>query len=478
VIADIVEQAVSRWGINVLIISHVREILQQDYDTINELTDISPGLYSAGLNSRTTDQVSVAGIQSIYKNPSLFNDVKLIIIDEAHLIPPKEEGMYRTFLKEFSNVACVGLTATKYRLGVGYIYGQSDSFFDDLIYDYTSYDKFNELIDRGFLCPPRTLATKMNFDVKGIRTVAGDFASGDLSRAFDRDRVTRALIDEVIRVGEDYKKWLLFAIDINHADHMAEYLIRSGIRANVVHSKMDGDREKILRQHEEGYYKAIVSVNALTTGYNSKQVDLIVCGRSTKSPVYHVQMVGRGTRIFPGKTHFGVMDFAGNTQRLGPINDVVVARKREKTGGAPITKKCPACGAIHHPRVTHCHCGHEFKFKHGLDDATNVQILRRDTFWTEVSKVDYKIYRKLGRPPSLVVTYHTLDGLEAKEWVCLEHSGYARLMAARWIELRLGKNSINTVDELYAVREDLDVPVGILIKQEKRFNTVCDYKFN
>lgn len=401
VIADICEQAVEKWDIDVLILSHSKEILEQDYKTLIEHTDLDVGLYSAGLESRTVGKVTVAGIQSVYKKPELFKDVKFIIIDEAHLVSPKETGMYRQFLNNFKNVPVMGLTATKYRLGQGYIYGNEDAFFDDLVYDYTTYEKFNELIEKGFLCHGRTIKVNLKLNVEGVRTQGGDFIETDMSHKFDRPLITNAACDEVIEKGKDYKKWLFFAIDIKHAEHIAEYLIRKGIRTTVIHSKMDADRDREIALYNDDFYQAAVNVGILTTGFNNKKIDLIALLRPSKSPVYHVQTIGRATRVHPDKDHFVVFDFAGNTARLGPVNDIKIQPKRKKGKGEPIIKTCPKCGAEHHPRVRLCHCGHEFRFKHGLGDALDAPLIKDGELWAEVTCVEYSIKNKIGRPSSM-----------------------------------------------------------------------------
>ena len=95
-----------------------------------------------------------------------------------------------------------------------------------------------------------------------------------------------------------------------------------GIPTGLVHSKMEFDRDTEIQKFKEGHYKAVVNVNVLTTGFDDPEIDLIALLRPTQSPVIHVQTIGRGLRISEGKKHCMILDFAGNTKRLGPINDV------------------------------------------------------------------------------------------------------------------------------------------------------------
>ena len=240
-IADIIQRAKKEWPtVKIVVLSHVKEILQQDHSALTKYLHMPIGLWSSGLNSNSLEDVTVAGIQTVYDKAEFFDKFELVIIDEAHLIPPSGEGMYQTFLKNIGPHVRVGLTATPYRLGSGYIFGNDDTtMFDDIVVDYTYMDKFNELIDQGYLCNLRTFATKTELDTNGIRTTGGDFNDKDMSDKFDRDEITREICKEIMRVGEQFKKWLIFAIDIKHAEHITEILLQSGIKAYIVHSKME-----------------------------------------------------------------------------------------------------------------------------------------------------------------------------------------------------------------------------------------------
>lgn len=481
VIADIVEQAINNWGINVLIISHVKEILEQDYETLIKHTNLDVGIYSAGLERREVKQVTVAGIQSIFRKSDLFKDYQLVIIDEAHLIPPGDNGMYKKLFAGLPiSTVYLGLTATKYRLGQGYIYGQEDTLFDDCVYDYTEYEKFNELTENGFLCELRTQRTRLKLDVEGIGVRGGDFIEIEMSKKFDREKITNAAVDETIDVGKDYKKWLVFAIDIEHAEHIAERLNIKGIPTAVIHSKMDDDRDKIIKLFREGKIKCIVNVNILTTGFNDKEIDLIVLLRPTKSPVLHVQMIGRGLRVIAGKLHCMVLDFAGNVKRLGPINAIKVKRKDKGAGGEPITKDCPDCNLIHHPRVKVCPCGHVFEFKHGLDDSFGLDIVYKENQWLDITDVSYVRHKKKGVPNSIKVTYVTDQNVIVRKWVCLQHKGYPGISARHWLERHIGEEraeKILTTDELLDATGDLKVPKQIMVNVNNKYPEVMDYKF-
>jgi len=491
---------------NILVISHVKEILEQDHESLsNYFEGIEIGLYSAGLASRTIKKITVAGIQSIHNKAELFVDFDKIIIDECHLIPVKGEGMYRTFLETLDWVTYIGLTATHFRLGHGYIHKGEGALFTDISYDLGTRDAFNRLVDEGFLSRLVTAPTKNKFDVDGLKVTAGEYNIKAMTERFDRESITDAAIEEVIRRGKNLNLWLLFAIDIKHAEHIAGALRTHGIKTACIHSKMDGDRDQILRDVKAGLYQAVVNVDILTTGFDAPQIDMIVLLRPTQSPVLHVQMVGRGLRIvyalgFDLNTIEGrlaaieagpkqaclVLDFAGNTARLGPINDVHIVQKGDKKGtGEAITKTCPECGCINHPSNKFCdNCGHKFIFQEKIQsNSANDAIVREAVNvkeWLDVKSVSYSIHQKTGHPSSLRVTY-TTGLISFSEWVSIDNKNpWARRQAVNWIKWRwLGyKDKLpSNLAELNANTDLLRKPKSILVNNAGKFPSIEDAKF-
>lgn len=480
IMAGVVKRLISRKkNAKILILSHVKEILEQDYKSLKFHLKIGIGLYSAGLSQKSVKQITVAGIQSVHRNLAAFSHFDYVIVDECHLMPLSGDGMYRTYFKSNPNAKYFGLTATPFRLGGGYIYGQG-KVFTDVAYDLTSMDNFNKLIEDGYLCNLKIVSTKLKLNTTKVRTQGGDFANLDMSNAFDRTPITNAAVDEMIRVGGDRKKWLIFAIDIKHAEHIAERLIKKGISAMVVHSKMEFDRDLIIKAYKEGLYRAIVNVNVLTTGFDDPEIDLIGLLRPTKSPVIHVQTIGRGLRIAPGKDDCLIMDFAGNTERNGPINDIHVKEPGKKGSGEPITKTCPDCETIHHPAVRKCpHCGHEFQFKHNLQEESGRSevVKTRKSRWAKVDDISYNIHNSNNavKKPTICVTYQCGVNFY-REWICVEHSGYAGHVARNWIQYR-GGNFEQDIKKMLEQSSDWKIPNRVRIDNSGKYPVVTDYSF-
>ena len=337
---------------------------------------------------------------------------------------------------------------------------------------------FNSLVEDGYLTKMYSRSTDMSLDTKGIHKTGGDFKLNEMSEKFDKESITYEAVKEVIKYGKNYSKWLIFAIDIEHADNICDSLISAGIASSVLHSRMSEDRRLTVAGFKTGNTKALVSVGMVTTGFDAPNVDLIVLLRPTASAVLHVQMVGRGLRIAPNKDHCLVLDFSGNTERLGPINDVMIPKQKGKGKGEPITKKCPACHCIFHPTVRICDsCGHVFKFQIKLTtQASGDDIVRKTvTKWLNVSSVQYVRHTKIGKPDSVMVIYHC--GLtRVKEWIHPDHTGYVQYKAEHWAHFR-GFIGEPNVDSLLRASSALDVPKRIHVDYSSRYPDIVEYDF-
>ncbi len=470
---------------NVLVLSHVKEILYQDHKSLTDYFDgYEIGLFSAGLGSKTINKITVAGIQSAHRTPDEFAGFGIIIIDECHLITVKQNGMYRKFLSRIEAwrdyVPSIGLTATPFRLGHGYIYEGEGALFTDVVYDLSSYDNFNRLVSEGFLSKLITPTTELKLSVEGVRTQAGDFKASDLSDNIDRATITNDAVAETIKFGKNYKRWLVFAIDIEHADHITHTLNLNGIPAIAIHSKMEGDRTIELAASKKGKYRAIISVGVLTTGYDDPEIDLIVILSPTKSPVKHVQTIGRGLRVHPGKDHCLVLDFAGNTARLGPINDIKIRSKVKGCGGEPIIKHCPDCSCIQHPSARVCDvCGFKFKFKESIISTSSVDEVVRVQVegWVDVDGVSYAIHKKKNSRDTLKVTY--MCGIKSiSEWICYDHEGWPKHVAIAWVKYRIEGEMPTDVPDLFLRVGDLRVPSKIFINTAEKFTKILKADFD
>jgi DNA repair protein RadD len=455
VLGQIATDAVTVWNGRVLILAHVKELLEQNADKIRRLCpDLEIGIYSAGLNSRDTDTpVLVAGIQSVYRRACELGPFDLVIVDEAHLIPADGEGRYRTFLEEAKvvnpNVRVIGLTATPYRLKGGEIC-RPENILNQICYE----AGIREMIVQGYLCRLRSRGGRARADLSGVHVRGGEFVASEMEAAMDQDELVRSACQEIVELTRDRKSVLIFTSSVAHCQHVADEIARiSGRECGVITGETASvERAETIAQFRgepvpdtlfepKPPLKFLANVNVLTTGFDATNVDCVVLLRPTMSTGLYVQMVGRGTRLHPGKDDCLVLDYGGNVMRHGPVDAVQVNTQGNGDGEAP-AKECPECGALVHAAYQVCpECGAEFpppdRQPHEAQ-ADGSAILSGEITDTEyeVHAVYYSVHTKRGadddHPKTMRIEYRTGWQHYVSEWVCPEHTGWARQKFVQW----------------------------------------------
>lgn len=450
VIATICKDAVTRWGGRVLILAHVRELLEQAADKLRAICpEVDFGIYSAGLKRRDTEHpVIIAGIQSVYRRACDLGQFDLVLIDEAHMIPPDGDGMYRQLLADLCvinpNVRVIGLTATPFRMKSGSIC-TTDGYLNDVCYEIG----VRELIVQGYLSPLRTRAGVTKADTSTLHIRAGEFIAGEVEDLMDQDDLVKAACAEIIEQTQDRHSVLIFTSGLRHGQHVVDVLQREhGVECGFVEGQTPAaEREAILTRFKSGELKYLANVNVLTTGFDAPAVDCVAMLRPTMSPGLYYQMVGRGFRLHPGKADCNVLDFGGNVMRHGPVDQVAAPECRLGSGEPPV-KECPECHALIHAAYGTCpECGYAFpppeREKH---DATAhsggiLSDQHTDTRHT-VRRVFYSVHTKRDAPDdapkTMRVEYEVGYYDYRSEWVCFEHpgKGYARQKADAWWRAR------------------------------------------
>jgi len=465
----------------VLVVSHNKEIVEQDVAALETLLGEEVGVYSNGLSKRTRRRITVGTIGSVYKKPHLFSTVKFIIVDEAHLIPPEGTGQYRTLFDALPQATVAGFTATPFRLGTGYLHTGDNKIFDAIVHEVD----IVELIKKGYLSKLHTQGSDNEFDVKGIKKVAGEFSASQLEGMEDLYIKTEAALQEMLPYKASRKKWLLFAISIEHCEFIERRLVELGIRAASVHSKIPAtDRTERFFAHRSGNLQALVNVAVATTGYDNPAIDLVALLRPTASPVLHVQMIGRGLRVADGKENCLVLDFAGNIERLGPINDVHVAEKKKGERGEPPVKKCPQCKTHNIAASRKCYvCGYEFPVVRGKNvthEASKKAVIKQqlEPQWYDVTEVTYNLHAG-AKGLSLRVDYRC-NFRTITEYLAFGRSGFAQANAEHWWEWR---TKFKSHPQYYTPQEPHDAvkranngelrePVRILVDENGKYPNI------
>lgn len=503
----------------VMILTHVKELIEQNFDKLYQIWPTAPaGIYSSGLNRRDLyNSITFGGIASVAKRAAEFGHVDLIIIDEAHLVSPSESTMYQKFILELKQynpyLKVIGLTATPYRLGHGKII-EEGSLFTDICYDITTLEEFNNLIAEGYLSPLIPKRTELMLNVDGVHMRGGEFIAKELQHAVDKYEITEAAVKEALEAGHDRQAWLVFTAGVEHAIHTAEILNAYGVPAKAVHSgnkqyKMtDTERDNAIAEFKAGKLRALVNNNVLTTGFDHPPIDLILMLRPTSSPGLWVQMLGRGTRpVYApgfdldstegriaaieagGKPNCMVLDFGGNTKRLGPINDPVLPpRKGKKKGDAPIklcenvNQRHQLCNTWVHASARWCpECGGEFSFQTKLKQGAGTdELIKGDLPVVEEFKIDHITYSqhvKMDKPPMLKVSYYS--GFRMfNEYVCIEHEGFALHKAKKWWKERTDIPFPETTEQALNVADTLQTCTSLRVWTNKKYPEIMAHCFD
>lgn len=484
VLAQLATDAVRRWNARVLVVSHVKELLEQNAEKLHLVdSSLDVGVYSAGLGRRDIEHdVIVAGVQSIYKRAAELNCTRafnLMIVDEAHLIPESGDGMYRQLIDDLQkiNSRCrlVGLTATPYRLTSGTIVGP-DKQFNSISFEQPVLD----LIEAGWLSRPTSKRATRPVETSDLAIRNGEFRSTEM-----QDRFMSVFVEsgnEFLAATSDRKSVLVFCSGVEHANALAEWIESLGNSCEIVVGDTDPEkRDDILARFKAGRVKYLVSVDVLTTGFDAPNIDAIVLLRSTMSPGLFYQMVGRGLRKTETKDSFLVLDFGGNVERHGPIDQLKPPRDRSilDSGSAsePPVKACPQCNTFTHAAAKRCdECGHEFEFASPhQNSASDAAVLSVDAVVRyenrDVLDVEYRVHTKRNAGPNDPQTMRVIYSCgyyQVSEWVCLEHDpgSFARRRAEDWWEKRTRYPMPDTVQDAVSIANQggLMTPQWIRIK--------------
>jgi len=477
--AEFIREVLEKWpDQRILCLVHVKELVEQNHRTLLRLWPDAPaGIYSAGVGRREADPpIVVAGIQSVYKKADLLGHRDLVIIDEVHRIPPAGEGMYQTLLTGMRRInpslRMIGLTATPYRMGQGYLWDGEDALFDGPSYQID----IRTLVRLGYLSPLTTAPVQARASLSGVHKRQGDFVESELEIAMDS--ITEEACREIVVLGSDRSKWLVFCAGVNHASHVAETLARLGVTcAMVTGSTPNDERDRIVEDFKSGKIRALVNVLVLTTGFDVPDIDMLVFLRPTMSPGLFVQMAGRGTRIAEGKEDCLILDFARNLDRHGPVDQIGAPRTGTGEGGEAPTKKCPECGTTMYAGATECPtCGLSMPRdpeKKLVGKASNAKALTDDRpERREVHTVSISLHEKTGKPPSIRVTYHC--GIQSvSQWICPLHGDYARYKAEKWWNRMVDAPMPEDLHEaIHIAKWKIRTPVAIWTRLNGRFEEI------
>ena len=356
IIADVARRINEISGKKLLCMAPSKELIEQNY--AKYIAAGNPAsLFSASVGIKSTRHPAVFGTPKTVLNSidRFKSDFAGIVIDECHRIDPTTKAIIAGMREGNPNLRVIGLTATPYRMGDGYIYqigmdGQqveqaNNPLFSRLVYRVQT----QELVNRGFLTPPEMLASDRHYDAASLQlNKQNQFDAGEIAQVFEgKGRLTADIVADVIDKADHRFGVMFFAASIQHAQEIMESLPPEHSRL-VTGATPKADRTRILSEFKAGRIHYIVNRDVLTTGFDAPNVGTIAIMRATESAGLLLQIIGRGLRLHDGKQTALILDYAENLTRHGLSSDNLNPdiQAKAQTVKNPIDVTCPVCHHI------------------------------------------------------------------------------------------------------------------------------------
>lgn len=341
-------------GKHILCLAPSKELVEQNFEKYAS-TGNKASIFSASVGVKNLDHPVVFGTPMSVKNSiERFGDeFAMIILDECHGLTPTVKKIISNMPNK--NLRVVGMTATPYRLGQGYIFqswadgraAEPSGWFARCVYRIQA----RQLIGMGFLTPPTLGGTNAEgYQTRGMAlNRMGHFSAIDIDRAYHgQGRKTAMIINEIVELSGGRRGVLIFAATVRHALECLASLPPE-ISAIVTSETPKADRESILSAFKAQQIKYIVNVAVLTTGFDATHVDVVAMLRATESVGLLQQIIGRGLRLHDGKTDCLILDYAENIERHCPDGDIFnpeIEKAREAKDAGDMECICPACAVV------------------------------------------------------------------------------------------------------------------------------------
>lgn len=349
VIAELARIAKGR----VLVLAHVKELVEQNYEKYKSY-DLPAGIYSASLGQKDWDQKAIFGsVQSVARAPNaFFNNFSLLVIDECHRVAEEGATQYQEVIKNLQernpDLCILGLTATPYRLGLGWIYEYSQTgeiktdkkrFFKQCVYELP----LSYMIKNKFLTVPVKVDIPVTcYDFSELTNRDRPFTAAEVEEVLKgQKRLTPFIIKNIIDITErfDRKGVMIFSSSVKHAEEIMTYLPEGDSRLVIGDTEMT-ERDTIVDDFKNKKFKYLVNVSVLTTGFDAPHVDVIAILRPTESNSLYQQIVGRGLRLSEDKKDCYILDYTGMGH---DIYAPEISDKRPAKDTVAVIVPCPVC---------------------------------------------------------------------------------------------------------------------------------------
>lgn len=348
--SHIIAEAANLAAGDVLILQPTQELLEQNMAKLALLVDPDDiGVYSASFKRKEINKFTFATIQSVYKKAELFKKAKLIIIDEAHLVPVRTLGsMYMPFLRALPDAKILGLTATPYRLEIGYYRdkdtgdlmastmlklcnrmrnrGDTEMFWKRILYHVSH----KTLLEQGYLSPLEYIDEPLlPYAEIPINKSHSDYNLEEYAKNIVGHEAE--IISTIAEAQKRFKSVLVFCATTAQAVSLSNVIRGSRV---VLGTTKKNERVVTVADFKSGRVQTVFNVGTLTTGFDHPALDCVVLLRPTRSLVLYNQMLGRLTRLAPGKTKGTVIDLTGTCKAMGRIETFELYSKSSQWGKA------------------------------------------------------------------------------------------------------------------------------------------------
>lgn len=524
----------------VLVLAHVKELVEQNHLKY-ESYGLEAGVYSAGLNKKDHQQKVIFGsIQSVANASSdFFNDFNLVVIDECHRVSMEGDTQYAQVikkLKEKNNSICIlGLTATPYRLGVGWIYNYShrgvvqttqERFFKQCVFELP----LGYMIKNKYLTPPVKIDIPVTcYDFSELAESGKSYTAAQIEEVLKRQkRLTPLIIKNIIDITENYhrKGVMIFSSTVKHAQEILECLPQDQAKI-VIGDTDDQERDQIINDFKEKKFKYLVNVSVLTTGFDAPHVDVIAILRPTESVSLYQQIIGRGLRLDESKKDCFVLDYTGMGH---DIYSPEISDKKPNSESVAVTVICPKCGfdndfwgkadfegnvtehygrkcrgGIQDPDTFEFHpCGYRFRFKicdqcgtenditarectkckNTLIDADSKLKQARLSKNAHVMRPDYvELIEKQDKAGNsfLEIKYFDLDAQYLSEIHYLNNQSALKKFNINFLRSHMKRPELNlnirSVDEVINMQKHLRMPAFVIARKQGKFWKITEKIF-
>lgn len=350
VIAELAKIAKGR----VLILAHVKELVEQNYQKYTTY-GLEAGIFSASLGKKDWNQKAIFGsVQSVARAPKdFFSGFSLLIIDECHRVAEEGATQYQEVIQVLRernlNICILGLTATPYRLGMGWIYEYShlgeikteqNRFFKQCVFELP----LSYMIKNKFLTTPVKVDIPVtSYDFSELSEKNRMYTLREVEELLkNQKRLTPLIVSNIVDITERFQRQgvMIFSTSVKHAEEILSYLPEGQAKLVLGDTEIT-TRDNIIENFKNRKFKYLVNVSVLTTGFDAPHVDVIAILRPTESNSLYQQIVGRGLRLNVDKTDCFVLDYTGMGH---DIYKPEISDKKPAKESVPVIVPCPVCG--------------------------------------------------------------------------------------------------------------------------------------